>query len=192
MPPSLYRCPKCSPWNRARYRRSTCLCLHLPTHTGFRPAQPSTLLHPRAFPARWWLHSQPDASRFDAFVRSARYGCIPQASDWARFKAGYGWTPHRLAINSDGEIVTAASLLKHRDSGSKEAFLYCPRGPVLDWDGDGMAFAAPLSAIKQLARERNAHVLRIGPEVELKKAADLLAEHGFSLSPSGSFGGTQP
>lgn len=134
-----------------------------------------------------------DSGGLDSFVRDSKYGDVLQTTAWARLKAASGWRAHYLLVEDDGRTAGACLALERRLPGLPWTLLYCPRGPVLDWDSP--AALEPLAiALKDLARERRAVLVKIDPPVRSAQAAAATAIRSAGFRPVGSdgFGGTQP
>ncbi len=118
-----------------------------------------------------------------------------QAWEWGAVKSP-DWTPVRVAILRDGEIVAGAAVLR-RYLPVVGNFHYAPRGPLLSNWNDEAPLDALLSILRARARADHAAFLKIDPAVPVERVdiTARLAARGFA-PPSGTdaqgFGGTQP
>lgn len=118
---------------------------------------------------------------WDDFVASASHGgvgSIHQISSWGRFQQaargeGAKWwiiglfeTPSKQ--NNDmmgrGKLIGGGLVLK-RGLGMGKCWLYCPKGPILDYQGPAAeeAVAAWITVVDALAKEEKAVFLRVEP-----------------------------
>ncbi len=137
-----------------------------------------------------------DRERFDNFIAACEYRSFLQTWGWGDLKATTGWTPHRIAIQSeDGQILAAAQILERSLPGVHRSLFYCPRGPMFDLTHPEL-FQTLMAEIGEFARTRGAMALKIDPAIRLANDAymSMLRTHGFSLVPvrEDAFGGTQP
>jgi len=119
-------------------------------------------------------------------------GDLLQSFEWGDLKGRHGWTPIRAAVEEEGRIVAAASLLKR--SLPIKSFFYAPRGPVYD-DGHREGLLCLLQGIRELALREGAILLKIDPPISVEEAGTLsfLKDQGFvPACEEGGFGGTQP
>ncbi len=135
-----------------------------------------------------------EAGDFHEFVRTHPYGDVLQTAAWARLKAASGWKPHFLLGRSpEGEARAACLALERKLPRLPFALLYCPRGPVLDWE-DPDAFASMAAELRALATRQRAILVKIDPPVPASHpaAARLIDAQGFVPVRDGGFGGVQP
>ncbi len=131
---------------------------------------------------------------FDAFVSSHPKGHFLQSFGWGEVKAATGWQPLRLVLERKGSIVAAVSLLKRRLPYIGKSIFYAPRGPVIDFN-DRELFDTLLKAINNLAREHQAILLKIDPDIPKTNTPvkQLLQDKGFRPVAMGKdFDGIQP
>jgi lipid II:glycine glycyltransferase (peptidoglycan interpeptide bridge formation enzyme) len=125
-----------------------------------------------------------EASReeWDRFVAAAPSCPILQSWEWGEVKAAQGWEPIRLAIKDDQKMIAAASILKRKLPYIGKSIFYVPRGPVCDFN-DSEALNFLLKAIKEKAREHQALLLKIDPEIEEEKTSTIkiLSKNGFHV-----------
>jgi lipid II:glycine glycyltransferase (peptidoglycan interpeptide bridge formation enzyme) len=89
---------------------------------------------------------------------------VLQSWEWGELKARGGWEPIRLALHEKGTIRAAAQVLIRTLPYGVGRLAYAPRGPVLDYDDDGL-LRHILDALRALAAERRAMSLKIEPDV---------------------------
>lgn len=107
---------------------------------------------------------------------------ILQSWEWAEVKAAQGWEPIRLAVEDQGRITAAASILKRKIPYFGKTIFYAPRGPVCDFK-DMRVFNFLLEAVKNEAQKHKAIVLKIDPEIEESDGDKVgaLKECGFKI-----------
>ncbi len=114
-----------------------------------------------------------DQATFNDFVENHPLGTIHQLYEWGEFQAKSSnrdkfWT---LVAEDKGKIVGSALVVRHRLPFGK-SWLYCPRGPLLDYSNK--AESGPLFAeIAEIAKKENAIFLRIDPPHLKGSAPDL-------------------
>ncbi len=105
-----------------------------------------------------------------------------QTSQWADFKARFGWLPYYLIweegqggwqmhVSRKAEINTeepsAAGLLLERETFPGLRILYMPKGPLLaDWSNQALSKKV-LDDLADFSRERKALQLKIDPDLEI-------------------------
>jgi lipid II:glycine glycyltransferase (peptidoglycan interpeptide bridge formation enzyme) len=145
-----------------------------------------------AYKARWINKSE--QSQFNAFLASHPKGHVLQTWEWGDIKSRTGWTPWRLVIEEDREIVAAVSLLERKIPVLGIPIFYASRGPVLDWRNKEL-FDFLLAEIRKFGKKRGAIFLKIDPDVPSsdKGLEEYLISRGFCSAESGKgFEGVQP
>ncbi|MBR6089135.1 MAG: peptidoglycan bridge formation glycyltransferase FemA/FemB family protein [Anaerolineaceae bacterium] len=126
-----------------------------------------------------------------------------QTSQWSEVKARVGWKAFpKLWKKADGTIEAAALILKRPlELGpirSGASFLYVPRGPLMDWNDDGLRERV-LADLESFGREQKALFVKIDPDVPVsfgepgteefrkdpvgQKLLDAYQKHGWVRSP---------
>lgn len=133
-----------------------------------------------------------DRERWREFVATAPTGDVLQCMEWGELKSRTGWQPFPIALLCERRIVAAVLALK-RPAPFGRSILYCPRGPVVDFN-DKDSFTALHEALRQLACEHRAILVKVDPPVVGNEAAFALQQAGFRPVAGGGndFGGTQP
>ncbi len=109
---------------------------------------------------------------------------LKQGWEWGELRRGLGWEPRRLAVMADGECRAAALVQVARVRGVG-ALLYTPRAPLFRPD-DRAALARLLDAVRAVARDTRAVVLRASPRVLRGPVLAPLVAHGFRPLPDTS------
>jgi len=131
---------------------------------------------------------------WNEFVARSPSGDLLQSFEWGELKRGSGWQPIRLAVEEDGSILAAASVLKRNIPRVGKSIFYAPRGPVCDFSDEG-ALSVLVNGIRDRARSEGAILLKIDPPVNIadSQAVRLLETLGFArVSDPSGFGGVQP
>ena len=125
-----------------------------------------------------------DKARWDSFFSSFEDPAILQSYEWGELKSLHGWKVMRIAVLIDGEVVSAASILKRKLPLGPFYLFYAPRGII--WKvGFEDAFKLLLAEIKSIAFKEGGIVLKIDPQIreEDSKTKKILTENGFKYSP---------
>ncbi len=138
--------------------------------------------------------NSPGYQDFRDFTANGPKGHILQSYEWGEVKEKTGWTPIRFLVREEDEtVVAAASVLKRKMPGMNRYLFYVPRGPVMDFSDDRVVDYV-LGEIKKLAKEHNAFLLKIDPD--LKKSEELTkrlkAKGMVTKEGSLNFEGIQP
>ena len=80
-----------------------------------------------------------DRERWNHIISQFEASTILQTWEWAKIKSNYGWKQdHYVKEDAFGNIGAAALILSREQRLSKFGpsirILYCPHGPLLDWD----------------------------------------------------------
>ncbi len=100
-------------------------------------------------------------------------GHVMQSTAWAHIREAQGWRSQFLRI---GDPLPVALVLWKRTPLGELA--YVPRGPIVA-AGDPASLARALDALAALARERDALVLKVDPEIDPDVARRPLRDAGF-------------
>lgn len=107
---------------------------------------------------------------WDAIIISLPNAHILQTSAWARNKQRVGWSPLYYAWRGlDGKVIAAAMILRRSidlPAGVKLRVMYCPKGPLMDWQDLPLA-AQVLGFLEQLCRQEKAIFIKIDPDIPL-------------------------
>ncbi len=132
-----------------------------------------------------------DPKEFTEFIRS-RNGNFLQTLEWAKVKND--WQNVYFLIKDNGIIKGGGSILFRRLPVIGKNFMYCPRGPVLDFkDREVLKFF--IDKMKELSKKFNAIMLKIDPDVEIheEEIVKNLFNSGFVQKPlTLNFEGIQP
>ncbi|GCE04053.1 lipid II:glycine glycyltransferase FemX [Dictyobacter aurantiacus] len=134
----------------------------------------------RSDSSRYVLRALPQTRRaeWDAFVENHPNGHFLQSWGWGELKATAGWSPLRLALCSEEQIVAVAQVLRKTAPRVPLALghlAYIPRGPVVDWQQPELVrtFFAQLD---RYVRRQGALALRWEPDVEVATTAGEAVE----------------
>jgi peptidoglycan pentaglycine glycine transferase (the first glycine) len=153
-------------------------------HRGIPGAQPGLNYVLRTVPVE-------QRQQWDRFVTHSAHGHLLQSWGWGELKARAGWSPLRLALYENDEIIAAAQVLRRTAPHvplRAGHLAYIPRGPVIDWSQSALcaSFFAQLAAY---LRGQGAIAARLEPD-QLTDAPDaefvlqrLEAIHMHSTSP---------
>lgn len=123
-----------------------------------------------------------DDAHWDAFVASHLAGHLLQLGRWGALKVRFGWQAVRLALEQDGQLRAGAQVLFRRLPLGR-TLAYVPKGPLMDF-GDDAAATCLWANMHQLARSRQAILLKVEPELPDDPAlAARFRGWGFRLSP---------
>jgi len=132
-----------------------------------------------------------DSAEYTEYIRT-HGGNFLQALEWARVKAD--WKNIYFVIRDKGVVKGAGSILIRRLPVIGKNFMYCPRGPVLDYtDREVLGFFT--DKMKEMSRQYNAIMLKVDPDIEAaeKDKVDNLFGLGYKRKPlTLNFEGIQP
>lgn len=111
-----------------------------------------------------------NARVWNGLIQTLPNAHILQTWEWGQSKIRNGWQPyHAVWENAHGQLQAAALVLSRKTQllpGLKIEVLYCPKGPLLDWDNQPLADQV-LADLESLARQRKAVFIKIDPDVVL-------------------------
>lgn len=136
-----------------------------------------------------------DKQLWNEFVAASPIGDLLQSFEWGELKRrSGGWEPIRLAVEDNGRIVGAVSILKRRLPHTGKCIFYAPRGPVCDFS-DQRVLETLLDGVKARALRDGAILFKVDPPVIAQESdvPSTLQQHGFvEVSDAQGFGGVQP
>lgn len=103
--------------------------------------------------------------QWDTFVSHNPSGHLLQSWGWGEFKARSGWSPLRLTLWHNDEIIAAASVLRRTAPHfplHAGHLAYIPKGPVLNWSDPALCDTF-FSQLNAYLRKQGAISLRIEP-----------------------------
>lgn len=102
--------------------------------------------------------------------------------EWGEFNKQLGDTVYRLGMQKKGELIGVALLLKV--GARRGSFLFCPHGPLMDWNDRELA-GAFIQYILDFARKKGAWFIRFSPLIPSKNSDQrkVLGRLGFRPSP---------
>ncbi len=130
---------------------------------------------------------------FEAFLQSHPKGHFAQSSLWAKQKPMWKWEA-LISRDDSGAIRGAVSLLIRKVPGTPYTLAYACRGPVCDIH-DNETLTELLDGARDLAKEHNAYVLKIDPDVPSSDRvfAERMKAYGFQCKEGGkNFEAIQP
>lgn len=137
-----------------------------------------------------------EKSLWNQFVAASPTGDLLQSFEWGDLKRiSGGWQPIRIAVEDDGRMVGAVSILKRKLPELNKCIFYAPRGPVCDFT-NAEVMDVLVKAVQERAAREGAILFKIDPAV-VKARSDVppaLARVGFQRvgDDSQGFGGIQP
>lgn len=98
---------------------------------------------------------------------------VLQSEQWGQIKEQYGWSSIKKIWRGTDTKVEGAGLVLKRQSqigriGPELNILYCPRGPILDWNSEA-ARERVLSGLEKLCKKENAIFVKIDPELVIAR-----------------------
>jgi lipid II:glycine glycyltransferase (peptidoglycan interpeptide bridge formation enzyme) len=110
------------------------------------------------------------AQTWDELIQTLPDAHILQTWEWGQSKIRNGWKPYHVVWeNTHGQLQAAALVLSRKTQllpGLSIEVLYCPKGPLLDWDNQPLAEQV-LADLESLARQRKAVFIKVDPDVVL-------------------------
>jgi peptidoglycan pentaglycine glycine transferase (the first glycine) len=101
-------------------------------------------------------------AEWDAFVRQHPQGSVLQTTAWGQLKSEFGWSPHRVWLRREGELVAGAQLLVKSAALGIIRVAYLPHGPLVNWQDDEQVEVL-LNQIDLAAYEHRAGLLKMEP-----------------------------
>ena len=134
-------------------------------------------------PPPYTLREVSDASSAewdDLLLAAPDGGHVYQSHAWGEFKRRSGWKPVRLILERDGRVAGAGEFLSYNTLPVPGSLWYCTKGPRLNWQ-DQPSVRAFLEGMRNIAREKGAHTVKIEPEVPEgnEPVKELLGLFGF-------------
>jgi peptidoglycan pentaglycine glycine transferase (the first glycine) len=99
---------------------------------------------------------------WDAFVAAHPHGSILQTTSWSRLKGRFGWTPRRIWVRRENQLVAGAQVLFRSAALGMVHIGYIPHGPLVDWRDDEQV-AVLLNQLDFAAYEHRAGLVKIEP-----------------------------
>ncbi|MHB1001411.1 MAG: lipid II:glycine glycyltransferase FemX [Armatimonadota bacterium] len=136
-----------------------------------------------------------EKERWNDFVAASTTGDLLQSFEWGELKKrSSGWEPIRIAVEDNGKIIGAVSILKRKLPRLNKCIFYAPRGPVCDFS-DMQVLKCLVDGVKDRARIEGAILFKIDPPVVIEntEVAKALNKIGFiKVDDPNGFGGIQP
>lgn len=106
-------------------------------------------------------YTEADAE-WDEFVARHPHGSILQTTHWAMLKGRFGWTPQRVWLRKDGQLVAGAQILIRSVAFGLIKMAYIPHGPLVNWD-DAELVDVLMNQIDLAAYRNRAGILKMEP-----------------------------
>ncbi|MDK2979922.1 MAG: hypothetical protein PWQ55_269 [Chloroflexota bacterium] len=103
-----------------------------------------------------------------------------QTWEWGEVKSRFGWqVDHKTWQDEQGKLVAAALILEREQVipliGRKVRVLYCPKGPLMDWDHPMRAQV--WKDLQQYALDRGAVYIKIDPDLVIARGFEGNADY---------------
>jgi len=118
-----------------------------------------------------------DKKIWEDFSLASSPNTFLQSWNWGEFNRELGRKIWRLGTYSDNKLEGICLAVKHETRlGS---YIYCPRGPILDWSKPNL-FRALFGKLKEIAQEENCIFIKLDPALEdIIKNRDIFKQFGF-------------
>ncbi|MBP7213961.1 MAG: peptidoglycan bridge formation glycyltransferase FemA/FemB family protein, partial [Anaerolineaceae bacterium] len=113
--------------------------------------------------------SEAEIRNWDKLLLKFPNAHILQTSQWAEAKAQNGWQPLYFWSGKSLDAPEALALILKRQVsflGLKFTVLYCPKGPVLDWE-NAQLVEEKLQFLQDFAKKEKAIFVKIDPDVQI-------------------------
>lgn len=104
-----------------------------------------------------------DKDKWEDFSLKSHPNTFLQSWNWGQFNIKLGRKIFRLGAFESDKLVGIALLVKYETKLGN--YLYCPRGPLLDW-GDLPILDSIITHVMEIAKEENAIFLKFDPLLE--------------------------
>src|SRR4030067_1277804 len=104
-----------------------------------------------------------DKKTWEDFSLSASPNTFLQSWNWGEFNKAIGGKMWRLGLRKNGKLAGLALLVKYPSKLGD--YLYCPRGPIINWK-DTNAFAALFKEMKNLGHKEGCLFITVDPLLE--------------------------
>ena len=101
-------------------------------------------------------------NKFDQFVENHSLGNIHQTWDWGEFQIKSGWRDKMWTLALEDKEIHASALLIRQRLPMGKCWLYCPRGPLVDYSNE-IAVGLIFDKIAEIAKAENAVFVRFDP-----------------------------
>lgn len=114
---------------------------------------------------------------WENFSLNSNSNTFLQSWNWGVFNESVGKKIHRLGVYEGQKLVGIALLIKHVTPVGN--YLYCPRGPILDWKNLKILDLI-IDKVKEVAREESAHFVKMDPLLaESWENRKIFTDRGF-------------
>lgn len=107
-----------------------------------------------------------DRNEFDGVIENHRNGHLLQSYGWGQLKSN-GWQPIYLIVEDGNRPIGGMLLLKRRVPFINKTMLYCPRGPVIDFNNTDL-LVYTMRELRKIAKDHRAIYLKIDPGIDIK------------------------
>ncbi|MCH7541269.1 peptidoglycan bridge formation glycyltransferase FemA/FemB family protein [Patescibacteria group bacterium] len=104
-----------------------------------------------------------DKKIWEGFSLSVSPNTFLQSWSWGEFNESLGRKIWRLGVYDKSNLVGISLLLKH--TTKLGSYLYCPRGPLLDWKNKEI-FKSLFEELKKVAAKENCNFIKLDPLLE--------------------------
>jgi len=113
-----------------------------------------------------------DRDIWDRFLSKSQYNTFMQTWEWGDFQEkGLSQRVYRLGLYDEGELAGICLAVEQVSRWGR--FVYCPRGPVLDWTSENIAEC--IQNLTEFFRNKGYFCLRIDPAL-VEETGQLLIE----------------
>lgn len=101
-------------------------------------------------------------AEWDAFVANHPQGSVLQTTHWAMLKGRFGWSPQRVWLRREGQLIAGAQMLIRSVAFGLVKMAYIPHGPLVNWEDEEQVDVL-FNQIDLAAYKNRAGILKLEP-----------------------------
>lgn len=140
------------------------------------------------------LDQNSNLNEYESFILQNKYGHFMQSTKWARLKSN--WNFKIIIIKEFNNIIGSMLILIRKISNFLPyTIMYSPRGPIYDFEhADNKTILYKiLNTAKNIAYQNKSYILKIDPNINIKKNNIIFENFGFTINNNGNnFENIQP
>lgn len=128
-----------------------------------------------------------DLQHWDEKLKKLPEPTLLQTAAWATVKEKFGWQSIPVLWQDEDQNLTAAASVLKRQIQVKGvrlplSMIYIPKGPILDWENEGLVNKV-LADLIQFAKDERAFLIKIEPEIRQFEIPDSKTDERIERNP---------